>query len=78
MKYADEIIEQYYDLEDFVREVQDISKHFKGKVIEDYIDRLDAIWCDADNERESLEKAIEEIEQAELREQNLEFERSRI
>ena len=68
MKYADEIRELYYDLEEFVREVQDISKHFKGKVIDDYIDRLDTIWCDADNERESLEKAVEEIEQAERNE----------
>ena len=78
MKYADEIREQYYDLEDFVRELQSISNQFEGKVFNCYIDRLNEIWCDADNERERLEETVREIEQGDAKQEMKDFNGDRV
>ena len=65
----DEIVSYYYDLQEFIEDLQDISRHFKKTMPDDYIDPLDEIWCDAQNELEALEKKVIEIEEAEMREQ---------
>ena len=78
MKGNDEIVETYYDLEEFIEELQSISKRFDKKIASSYIEQVDSIWCEAENERQLLEERVAEIENAEIREQNLEFERSRI
>lgn len=78
MKGNDEIVETYYDLEEFIEELQSISRRFEKKIASSYIEQVDNIWCEAENERQMLEERVSEIENAEMREQNLEFERSRI
>ena len=58
----DDIQKQYYDLEEFIENLQDLSKEFKGKIENSYIEQIDEIWCEAQNEKESLEPLVEQIE----------------
>ena len=68
----DEIREYYYDLEEFVDELSSISRRYDGKIGKNYLDLIDEIFCDADNEREALQERVQQIENAENEEQRKE------
>lgn len=74
----DDIQKQYYDLEEFIENLQDLSKEFKGKIENSYIEQIDEIWCEAQNEKESLEPLVEQIEKEDNKELVYEYNGGRI
>lgn len=74
----DDIQKQYYDLEEFIENLQDLSKEFKGKIEKSYIEQIDEIWCEAQNEKESLEPLVEQIEKEDNEELIYEYNGGRI
>lgn len=74
----DDIQKQYYDLEEFIENLQDLSKEFKGKIENSYIEQIDEIWCEAQNEKESLEPLVEQIEKEDNEELIYEYNGGRI
>lgn len=74
----DEIQKQYYDLEEFIENLQDLSNEFKGKIENSYIEQIDEIWCEAQNEKESLEPLVEQIENEDSQELVYEYNMGRI
>jgi flagellar biosynthesis chaperone FliJ len=74
----DDIQKQYYDLEEFIENLQDLSKEFKGKIENSYIEQIDEIWCEAQNEKESLEPLVEQIENEDNEELIYEYNGGRI
>lgn len=74
----DDIQEQYYDLEEFIENLQDLSKEFKGKIENSYIEQIDEIWCEAQNEKESLEPLVQQIENEDNEELIYEYNGGRI
>lgn len=74
----DDIQKQYYDLEEFIENLQDLSKEFRGKIENSYIEQIDEIWCEAQNEKESLEPLVEQIEKEDNEELIYEYNGGRI
>lgn len=74
----DDIQKQYYDLEEFIENLQDLSKEFKGKIENSYIEQIDEIWCEAQNEKESLEPLVQQIENEDNEELIYEYNGGRI
>lgn len=61
----DEIRDKFYDLDEFIEELNSLSNQYKNKVNVDYIEQIDAIWSDACDELEELRQQVERIEKAE-------------
>ena len=74
----DELREEFYNLEDFISELEDISNHYKNKIDKDYIDQIDETWYQAKKELEELQPIIERIENGEKQEQLNEYYREAI
>lgn len=74
----DKIREEYYDLEDFIEELQGLARDYKGKVDNDYLEQIDALWCEALNHKDELEPIVQRIENEEDRELENEFYREAI
>lgn len=74
----DDIQKQYYDLEEFIENLQDLSNEFKGKIENSYIEQIDEIWCEAQNEKENLEPLVQQIENEDNEELIYEYNGGRI
>lgn len=61
----DELRDKFYDLEDFIIELQDLCNTYKNKVDSNYIEQIEATWCEASDELEDLRPIIEKIENEE-------------
>lgn len=69
----DELEKQFYDLEDFISELESLSNHFKNKLDKDYIEQIDETWYQAKKELEELQPIVERIENGENQEQLKEY-----
>ena len=71
----DELKDKYYELDEIVNSLEILV----GEITDEYyIDVLNEIRFKAQDEKEELEPIIDEMEQSEIKEQELEYERSRI
>lgn len=61
----DELRDKFYDLEEFIEELQEFTNNYKNKVDNNYIEQIEATWCEASDELEELRPRIEDMEQAE-------------
>lgn len=71
----DELKDRYYELDEIVSSIEILVEQLTDPY---YIDVLNEIRFKAQDEREELEPRIAEMEQLEMQEQELEFERSRL
>lgn len=74
----DELREEFYDLEDFISELEYLSNHYKNKIDKDYIEQIDETWYQAKKELEELQPIVERIENGENQEQLKEYYREAI
>ncbi len=74
----DEIRDKYYDLEDFINELEEIARHYKNKVDNNYIEQIEATYCEAIDEKEELKEIVKKIENEENKYLEFEYERCRV
>lgn len=74
----DELREKFYDLENFIEELQDLTISYKNKIDSNYIEQIDETWNQATDELEELRQRVEEIERAENKELENEYYREAI
>ena len=77
-KYNDEIKDKYYDLQEFVEDIEDLIEEYKDRIEEKYIEQIQDIWSSMLDEKNDLEKIVNEIEEAEQKEAEIEYLRGRI
>jgi hypothetical protein len=76
VKMIDEVRDRYDELEMIVETLTDLSDDIK--IYKDIMEQLDEIKFNAMNEMENVGKELEKLEEAENRELEYEYERSRI
>ena len=69
MKSDDEIIDMYYALDEFIADLQSLVRYSEGKIDKYYTDNAEALWCEAQNEKEAIEDFVEKIQKDEKREE---------
>jgi exonuclease VII small subunit len=74
----DDFREQFYDLEDFISELELLSNHYKNKIDKNYIEQIDETWNQATDELKELRPIVERIENGENQEQLNEYYREAI
>ena len=73
----DEIRDKYYDLVEFILELEQLTRAYKDKVDINYLEQIDAIWSEAIDEKNDLQEQVEAIEEAENKCLEYEYERMR-
>ena len=74
----DELREKFYELENFIEELQDLTISYTNKIDSNYIEQIDETWNQATDELEELRQRVEEIERAENKELENEYYREAI
>lgn len=74
----DEIKDKYYDLEDFINDLEELTRHYKNKIDNNYIEQIEATYCEAIDEKEELEEIVKQIEEKENKCLEFEYERCRV
>lgn len=77
-KYNDEIKDKYYDLQEFVEDLEDLIQEYKDKIERNYIEEIEDIWSRVIDDRNDLQKIVDEIEEEEQKEDTLVYYRGRI
>ena len=77
-KYNDEIKDKYYDLQEFVEDLEDLIQKYKDKIERNYIEEIEDIWSRVIDDRNDLQKIVDEIEEEEQKEDTLVYYRGRI
>lgn len=77
-KYNDEIKDKYYDLQEFIEDLEDLMEEYKDRVEEKYIEQIQDIWSNMVDDKNDLERIVNEIEEEEQKECEIEYLRGRI
>lgn len=77
-KYNDEIKDKYYDLQEFVEDLEDLIQEYKDKIERNYIEEIEDIWSRVIDDRNDFQKIVDEIEEEEQKEDTLVYYRGRI
>ena len=77
-KYNDEIKDKYYDLQEFIEDLEDLMEEYKDRVEEKYIEQIQDIWSNMVDDKNDLERIVNEIEEEEQKEAEIEYLRGRI
>ena len=77
-KYNDEIKDKYYDLQEFIEDIEDLMEEYKDRIEDKYIEQIQDIWSSMLDEKNDLEIIVNEIEEAEQKESEIEYLRGRI
>lgn len=77
-KYNDEIKDKYYDLQEFVEDIEDLIEEYKDRIEEKYIEQIQDIWSNMVDDKNDLEIIVNEIEEQEQKETEIEYLRGRI
>ena len=77
-KYNDEIKEKYYDLQEFIEDIEDLMEEYKDRIEDKYIEQIQDIWSSMIDEKNDLERIVNEIEEEEQKESEIEYLRGRI
>ena len=74
----DRIKDTYYDLQEFVEDLEDLMEEYKDRIEEKYIEQIQDIWSSMLDEKNDLEIIVNEIEEQEQKESEIEYLRGRI
>lgn len=77
-KYNDEIKDKYYDLQEFIEDIEDLMEEYKDRIEEKYIEQIQDIWSNMVDDKNDLERIVNEIEEEEQKEAEIEYLRGRI
>lgn len=77
-KYNDEIKDKYYDLQEFIEDIEDLMEEYKDRIEEKYIEQIQDIWSNMVDDKNDLERIVNEIEEEEQKECEIEYLRGRI
>ena len=74
----DRIKDKYYDLQECIEDLEDLMEEYKNRIEDKYIEQIQDIWSSMLDEKNDLEKIVNEIEEAEQKEAEIEYLRGRI
>ena len=74
----DRIKDTYYDLQEFIEDIEDLMEEYKDRIEEKYIEQIQDIWSSMLDEKNDLEIIVNEIEEQEQKESEIEYLRGRI
>ena len=74
----DRIKDKYYDLQEFIEDIEDLMEEYKDRIEEKYIEQIQDIWSNMVDDKNDLERIVNEIEEEEQKECEIEYLRGRI